>query len=99
MTGTYVNQKEALQHAVTLHNQLLEDAKPKVQSKSWSMVTIMQPWPKLFTEQSLKRGENVLGLERFDENLFRKLHSPPFLISLAKADFRGAFRLFVGQQG
>jgi hypothetical protein len=36
------------------------------------MVTIIQPWPTLFADHSQERGGNVLGLERFDDNLFRE---------------------------
>lgn len=35
------------------------------------MDTIIQPWPKLFAQHSVEKGGNVLGLERFDENLIR----------------------------
>lgn len=76
VTGTYVNKKEALQHAIAVHNEAVNEAKGQVKSEYWSMLTIMQPWPTLFAEQSAKRGGNVLGLERFDQNMFRKYCSP-----------------------
>lgn len=56
-----------------LHNLVLEEAKAYVKSKHWSMILIVQPWPVLFAERGLKTGGNVLGLERFDQNMIRKL--------------------------
>lgn len=38
---------------------------------------MIQPWSKLFTERGSGMGGNVLGLERFDENLIRTLSTPP----------------------
>lgn len=67
-----MNKKEVLQYAVTVHNEVLEEAKSQVKSQHWSMITLLQPWPKVFAEQSMKRGGNVLGLERFDQNHFRE---------------------------
>ncbi|KAJ5340574.1 hypothetical protein N7541_009698 [Penicillium brevicompactum] len=72
-TGTFLNDPKVLQHTVHIHNDVIERAKAKAKSKDWTIDTIIQPWPALFAEHSQKRGGNVLGLERFDENLFQVL--------------------------
>ncbi|RAH73070.1 FAD-binding oxidoreductase [Aspergillus aculeatinus CBS 121060] len=73
-TGTYRNDAEVLRKAIALHNENIEKAKAEAQSESWSMDTIVQPWPKLFWEHTAAQGGNVLGLERFDENLVQVLY-------------------------
>ncbi|KAI9933671.1 hypothetical protein ASPWEDRAFT_160173 [Aspergillus wentii DTO 134E9] len=73
LTSTYFNNPKVMEKAVDIHNDLIEEAKKQVQSKSWSMVTMVQPWPTLFAELSAKKGGNVLGLERFDRNMFQTL--------------------------
>lgn len=73
MTGTHVNNAQVIHKVAELHEQAIEEAKKYAKSKSWSMVVVVQPWPKLFTERGSGMGGNVLGLERFDENLIRTL--------------------------
>ncbi|OGE48297.1 hypothetical protein PENARI_c030G05537 [Penicillium arizonense] len=72
-TGTFVNTIEMLKRTVEIHNEKIEEAKASVKSTDWTMDTIIQPWPTLFAEHSQERGGNVLGLERFDDNLFQVL--------------------------
>jgi hypothetical protein len=61
-----------LKRTIEIHNEKIEEAKASVKSTDWTMDTIIQPWPTLFAEHSQERGGNVLGLERFDDNLFRE---------------------------
>ncbi|GKZ66935.1 hypothetical protein AnigIFM60653_001228 [Aspergillus niger] len=72
-TGTYKNDVKVLRKAIDLHNNNIEKAKAHVKSDYWAMDTIIQPWPKLFAQHSVEKGGNVLGLERFDENLIQIL--------------------------
>ncbi|CAG7942319.1 unnamed protein product [Penicillium salamii] len=74
-TGTFGNDLKVLEQTVKIHNSVIEKAKAAAKSKDWTVDTIIQPWPTLFAEHSQKRGGNVLGLERFDENLFRESYS------------------------
>jgi len=73
VTGTHVNKAEVIRKCAELHEQVIEEAKKYAKSKSWTMAIMVQPWPKLFTERGSESGRNVLGLERFDENLIRTL--------------------------
>ncbi|PWY96282.1 FAD-binding domain-containing protein [Aspergillus sclerotioniger CBS 115572] len=72
-TGTYKNDATVLRKAIDLHNNYIEQAKTHVKSSYWAMDTMIQPWPKLFSQHSVEKGGNVLGLERFDENLIQLL--------------------------
>ncbi|PYH48773.1 uncharacterized protein BP01DRAFT_388626 [Aspergillus saccharolyticus JOP 1030-1] len=47
-TGTYVNNNQVLRKAIDIHNENIEKAKAEAKSESWSIDTIVQPWPKLF---------------------------------------------------
>ncbi|RAL07236.1 FAD-binding oxidoreductase [Aspergillus homomorphus CBS 101889] len=73
-TGTYRNDAKVLRKAIELHNNNIEKAKAAAKSVSWAMDTIIQPWPKLFWEHTVVNGGNVLGLDRFDENLVQVLY-------------------------
>lgn len=77
ITNTHLNNAQVIHKAVELHSLVLEEAKAHVKSKDWSMLLIVQPWPVLFAERALKTGGNVLGLERFDQNMIRKLEFNP----------------------
>ncbi|PWY90671.1 FAD-binding domain-containing protein [Aspergillus heteromorphus CBS 117.55] len=72
-TGTYLNNPQVLEKAIALHNANIEKAKASAKSASWNMNILIQPWPKLFWEHSQAKGGNVLGLDRFDENLVQLL--------------------------
>jgi hypothetical protein len=61
-----------LKRTVDVHNRMIEEAKATAESDDFSMVTMIQPWPRLFTEHSIAKGGNVLGLDRFEDNMFRK---------------------------
>ncbi|RAK97903.1 FAD-binding oxidoreductase [Aspergillus ibericus CBS 121593] len=72
-TGTYRNDATVVRKAIDLHNNYIEKAKADVKSDYWAIDTMVQPWPKLFSQRSVEKGGNVLGLERFDENLIQLL--------------------------
>jgi hypothetical protein len=69
-TGTYLNREDVLQKVVDILNKQIEEAKSRAQGKDYAPVVILQPWVPLFWKDSEARGGNVLGLERFDENMF-----------------------------
>lgn len=71
MTGTYDNDAKVLARAVKIHDSKIDVLKSQAKSKDWTIYAMFQPWPKIFWEQSVKKGGNVLGLERNKKNLFR----------------------------
>ncbi|KAJ5356385.1 FAD-binding type 2 [Penicillium concentricum] len=73
VTATFVNNLDVMKKTIDIHNRMIEEARGKAKGKDYTMFTMIQPWPKLFTEHSIKKGGNMLGLDRFDENLFQVL--------------------------
>ncbi|KAJ5952345.1 uncharacterized protein N7479_010758 [Penicillium vulpinum] len=73
VTGTFVNNLDVMKRTVDIHNRMIEEAKAGAKGDDYTMFTMIQPWPKLFTDHSVERGGNMLGLDRFDENLFQVL--------------------------
>ncbi|KAL4913345.1 hypothetical protein BDW62DRAFT_220801 [Aspergillus aurantiobrunneus] len=75
LTGTYLNSADVLRKSIHILNEKIEAARPLAQGKDWTMVTIIQPWPKLFWQRNQNNGVgNVLGLERFDDNMVQVLY-------------------------
>ncbi|PLB40384.1 FAD-binding oxidoreductase [Aspergillus candidus] len=74
LTGTYANDAKVLARAVKIHDSKIDVLKSQAKSKDWTIYAMFQPWPKIFWEQSVKKGSNVLGLEQNDENLFQVLY-------------------------
>ena len=58
--------------AIDIHNRMIEEAKANAISDDYTLFTMIQPWAKVFTEHSVANGGNMLGLDRFDDDLFRK---------------------------
>ncbi|KAJ5496919.1 FAD-binding type 2 [Penicillium fimorum] len=73
VTATFVNNLDVLKKTVDIHNRMIEEARGSAKGNDYTMFTMIQPWPKLFTDHSIKQGGNMLGLDRFDENLFQVL--------------------------
>ncbi|KAL1850825.1 hypothetical protein Plec18170_006661 [Paecilomyces lecythidis] len=69
LTLTFKNDPRMIQKAVDLHDRSIELAKAKTRTKEWTFTSFFQPLPKLFSQHSVTRGGNMLGLDRFDENL------------------------------
>lgn len=84
LTGTYENNVKVLSKVIDIHNHKIEEIKAQAKSKSWTLATMIQPWAKIFWEHSAERGGNMLGLDRFDRNLFRT--SPSQAHSLVERD-------------
>lgn len=81
MTGTYENNVKVLSKVVDIHNHKIEEIKAQAKSKTWTLATMIQPWAKIFWQHSAERGGNMLGLDRFDKNLFRTSSSKPTVLS------------------
>ncbi|KAL4809833.1 hypothetical protein BDV18DRAFT_166580 [Aspergillus unguis] len=75
LTSTYLNSAEVLQETINILNRKIEAAIPLAQGKDWSIMTIIQPWPKIYWQRNQDNGVgNVLGLDRFDENMLQVLY-------------------------
>lgn len=75
ITLTFQNDVRVLQKAIDLHNILVD--KLLSASGNWTMQNMFQPIPTIFAEHSDEKGGNVLGLDRFKENLVCKYHPVP----------------------
>lgn len=67
-----MNNLDVMKRTIDIHNRMIEEAKAGAKGDDYTMSTMIQPWSKLFTDHSTEQGGNMLGLDRFDENLFRK---------------------------
>ncbi|OJJ60367.1 hypothetical protein ASPSYDRAFT_42095 [Aspergillus sydowii CBS 593.65] len=75
LTGTYLNSDDVLRKALEIQKRKIEDAKTVAKGKDYVLLVIIQPWPKLFWQLNQGNGiGNVLGLERFDENMIQVLY-------------------------
>ncbi|KAL3461183.1 hypothetical protein BJX64DRAFT_300202 [Aspergillus heterothallicus] len=72
-TGTYINREDVLHRIVEILNKQVEQAKSRAQGTDFAPVVIVQPWVPLFWKDSEERGGNVLGLERFSQNMIKVL--------------------------
>ncbi|PWY85006.1 FAD-binding domain-containing protein [Aspergillus heteromorphus CBS 117.55] len=68
-TGTYLNRADIIHKATRVLSKGIRAAKSRAQSKDFSVILVVQPWVPLFWKNSQARGGNVLGLERFDQNM------------------------------
>ncbi|KAF4765212.1 hypothetical protein HAV15_004092 [Penicillium sp. str.  len=74
LTASFVNNLDVMKRTIDIHNRMIEKAKLGAKGDDYTMSTMIQPWPKLFTDRSTTDlGGNMLGLDRFDENLFQVL--------------------------
>ncbi|KAL2862588.1 FAD-binding oxidoreductase [Aspergillus lucknowensis] len=72
-TGTYLSRKDVLHKIVEILNRKVEQAKSRARGTDFAPIVIVQPWIPLFWKDSEARGGNVLGLERFDQNMINVL--------------------------
>jgi hypothetical protein len=68
---TFVNDARVLQEAVRALNSSIDLAKQRAAGQH-NLLYIFQPIPALFSKLSQERGGNILGLDRFSENLIRE---------------------------
>ena len=76
-----MNNLDVMKRTIDIHNRMIEKAKLGAKGDDYTMSTMIQPWPKLFSDHSTDLGGNMLGLDRFDENLFRKSSQTSFISS------------------
>ncbi|KAJ9216273.1 CAZyme family AA7 [Paecilomyces variotii] len=69
LTLTFKNDPRLIQKALDLRDSSIKIAKAKARSSEWLFTAFFQPLPKLFSQHSVAKGGNVIGLDRFDENL------------------------------
>ncbi|KAL4733789.1 hypothetical protein BDV11DRAFT_175363 [Aspergillus similis] len=75
LTSTYLNSAAVLHKTIEILNKKIEAAIPVAQGKDWSIMVIIQPWPKIYWQRNQNNGVgNVLGLDRFDENMLQVLY-------------------------
>ncbi|KAL4894757.1 hypothetical protein BDV59DRAFT_192207 [Aspergillus ambiguus] len=75
LTSTYLNSAKVLKKTIDILNEKILKAKPQAQGKDWSIMVIIQPWPKIYWQRTQNNGVgNVLGLDRFDENMLQVLY-------------------------
>ena len=75
LTSTYINDPSILHKCIEILNAKITTAIPLAKGKDWSIMTIIQPWPKLLWQQNAANGiGNVLGLDRFNENMVQVLY-------------------------
>jgi hypothetical protein len=61
---------------------MIEEAKKRARSESWSIISLFQPLPGLFAELGQKkRGQNVLGLDAEGDYICRFLPFPSLFFS------------------
>ncbi|KAL0929635.1 uncharacterized protein CTRU02_215534 [Colletotrichum truncatum] len=70
LTATFANDGQILTKIVEFHEKLIEKLKVRIPENDFSTVCCVQALPKLYAERSLKRGGNVMGVERLGENCF-----------------------------
>jgi hypothetical protein len=82
-TITFKNNKEVMEHAIKMHNDYLATLKEADIEGDFTIQDMIQPIPKFFADHGIEKGGNMLGLDRFDDNLIRKHPFPfPFPLSL-----------------
>ncbi|KAL2814117.1 hypothetical protein BJX63DRAFT_431519 [Aspergillus granulosus] len=75
LTGSYYNSEAILTRMIEILNAKIEEAIPLATGEDWSIMVIVQPWPKILWQQNANNGVgNVLGLDRFDENMIQVLY-------------------------
>lgn len=70
-TVTFVNSKKVLEKTVDIFNAKVALAKSRAVGV-YNIVYLIQPIPTIFSQHSVERGGNVLGLDRFKDNLICK---------------------------
>ncbi|KAL4869885.1 hypothetical protein BDV12DRAFT_167013 [Aspergillus spectabilis] len=75
LTSSYRNQADILHKTLEILYRKIDDAKPLATGEDWSIMVIIQPWPKILWQKNQDNGVgNVLGLDRTDENLLQVLY-------------------------
>lgn len=67
-TLSFKNDRRILEHAVSTHNQLVEDMLAQSPDGDFITQCMFQPLPTIFAKHGTARGGNVLGLDRLTDN-------------------------------
>jgi len=65
---TFKNDVRVIKKAGTLHDELVKELKREMPAGNYTTQCLFQPLPTLFTEHSIQRGGNVLGLDDVKQN-------------------------------
>ncbi|KAJ4357068.1 hypothetical protein N0V95_002806 [Ascochyta clinopodiicola] len=65
---TFKNEVSIIRMASKMHDDLVDDLKTLMPASNFTTQCLFQPMPTLFAEHSIRRGGNVLGLDRLKEN-------------------------------
>ncbi|KAI9710275.1 MAG: hypothetical protein M1820_002769 [Bogoriella megaspora] len=65
---TFKNDVRVIKKAGELHDQLVDELKDLIPDGNFTTQCLFQPIPTLFAEHSVKRGGNMLGLDKVKEN-------------------------------
>ncbi|KAK5087911.1 hypothetical protein LTR05_002127 [Lithohypha guttulata] len=68
-TLTFKNDIRMYEKAIQMHNSYVELIKASEAAGNWTLQDMFQPLPAIFAKHSVEMGGNMLGLDRFDENL------------------------------
>ncbi|KAJ8105775.1 hypothetical protein OPT61_g9977 [Boeremia exigua] len=68
-TLSFKNDVRVIKRAGELHDDLVNELKRSMDPTQFTTRSIFQPWPALFTEHSVRRGGNTLGLEQVRDNM------------------------------
>jgi hypothetical protein len=97
LTSSYYNSEDVLYKMIEILNSKIEEARPLATGEDWSIMVIVQPWPKVLWQRNADNGiGNVLGLDRFDENMIRASTLHPLHSAHTNKSYRSAVRLLLG---
>jgi hypothetical protein len=64
-----------MEHAIKMHNDYLATLKEADIEGDFTIQDMFQPIPTFFAENGIEKGGNMLGLDRFEDNLIRNSSS------------------------
>lgn len=67
-TLSFKNDARVYEHAVSTHNQLVEDMLAQSPDGDFITQCMFQPLPTIYAEHGIARGGNVLGIDRLTDN-------------------------------
>ncbi|KAF2728962.1 FAD-binding domain-containing protein [Polyplosphaeria fusca] len=65
---SFKNDIRVINKGAELHDQLVEELKALIPSSNFATECLFQPLPTIFTEHSIEKGGNVMGLDKVKEN-------------------------------
>ncbi|KAI1634838.1 hypothetical protein F4809DRAFT_616394 [Biscogniauxia mediterranea] len=68
-TLSFKNDKRVMKKAVDIHSELVEEFKSIIPDGDFFTLFIFQPIPPLYAKHSVRKGGNVMGLDRIEDNI------------------------------